>query len=394
MTALLGVDALYRKESRGKERLVLLNMDTEGRYPPDSFDRYGAARACFEGLQADSYLLPEPDRRVYYDDLCSSTLAFIRWRQAGLSFREQLREFLHVPVRAPADGELDGLRGMIGIFLTGMGYEGDVVAQAAAWEEQNRVPPAVVPELFATLLDEAWDRTEEHVFKIPAPKSDGMRVSTVSGVHYDARCDYLGRTIELNIDPVLTRPSLKRLAIREGYPGHYVQFKIRETMAAEGLAAPDGLLSVANTASSSVTQGIADDGIRMIKWESTKDDEVQGLMNLHRAGIGAGAAWRLHALGWPEELVADWLSQQTLIGGAGWVKKRMRFIAAPSRAVLPWSDWWGEQAVVPAGRYVPEGKRDDFLRFLYGRMHSISSVGMFDGPSTLPWHRTELMDWS
>jgi len=58
------------------------------------------------------------------------------------------------------------------------------------------------------------------------------------------------RTVELNIDPTLTRPALKHLAVHECYPGHYVQFKLREAWYASGEAPADGLLSVVNTASS------------------------------------------------------------------------------------------------------------------------------------------------
>jgi len=395
MTALLGVDALYREESGDGEGLVVLNMDTEGAYAADDFTRYGEARACFEDLQADAASLPEADRRIYYDDLCHSTLSFIRWRQGGLPFKQQLGEFLHVPAESPTDEQLDGLRRMMRILLTSMGHAGDLAAQAAAWEEQNRVPSDSVPEVLTGFLDEAWHRTEEHMFEIPAPKSDGMKVATVSGVAYNARCDYLARTIELNVDPILTRPALKHLAVHEGYPGHYVQFKMRETMAAERTAAPDVLLSVVNTASSSVFEGIADRGLWQIKWETTNDDHLQGLMNLYRAGIGAGAAWRLHALEWPEQAVTDWLRDQSLIGGEGWVDNRIRFISAPSRAALIWSYWWGEQSVGPAGQGVADEDLGDYFRFLYGRMHSIRSVGMFKGGiGSLPWDNDPGLSWS
>ena len=161
-----------------------------------------------------------------------------------------------------------------------------------------------------------------------------MRLLPVSGVPYNARCDYLHRSIELNTDPILTRPGLKHLAVHEGYPGHYVQFKLREKAVREGAAPADGLLSVVNTASSSVFEGIADAGIAMLEWLETDDDQLQALMNRYRAGIGTGAAWRLHALGWPAERVADWLHSRSLAGGEGWVQNRMKFIAAPARAVL------------------------------------------------------------
>jgi len=56
----------------------------------------------------------------------------------------------------------------------------------------------------------------------------------------------------------------------------------------------------------------------------------------------------------------------------------MRFIAAPARAVLLWSYWWGEAIVTPAYLQVPTGRRAEFLQYLYGRMHSNQTVAMFN----------------
>lgn len=377
MAGLLGLDAIYRAESADGEGLAVLNMDTEGAHGPEPFAAYADAHAFFAELRREAAALPEGDRRTYYDQLCHSTLAFIEWRTKGLSFGDQLRDFLHVPVAPASDRELDDLRSDLKRLLEGMGYGGDLAAQCAAWEDRNRVPADEVPAVLTDLLAEAWTRTEERVVRIPAPPSDGMRVSAVSGVAYNARCDYLNRTIDLNVDPVLTRPALKHLAVHEGYPGHYVQFKLRETWAREGRAPADVLLSVVNTASSSVFEGIADAGMEAVGWVESDDDRFQMVMNRYRAGIGTGAAWRLHALGQPAGEVTDWLRAQSLVGGDGWVENRMRFIAAPSRAVLIWSYWWGEASVAPAwARVLPE-RRDDFVRFLYGRMHSNDTVGMF-----------------
>lgn len=377
MTGLLGVDALYRAESGDGEGLAVLNMDTEATYRAEPFGDYGDARPFVEDLRRRAAALPEADRRRYYDQLCRSTLAFLDWRTRGLELGDQLRDFLHVPVAPASDKELDGLRLDLKRLLDGMGYAGDLPTQCAAWEARNRVPADEVPEVLTDLLTQAWTRTEERVVEIPAPPADGMNVSPVTGVAYNARCDYLNRTIELNTDPVLTRPALKHLAVHEGYPGHYVQFKLRETWAREGTAPADVLLSVVNTASSSVFEGIADAGMEAVGWVESDDDRLQAVMNRYRAGIGTAAAWRLHALGRPVGEVTDWLRGQSLVGGDGWVENRMRFIAAPSRAVLIWSYWWGEASVAPAWANVPDGRRDDFVRFLYGRMHSNDTVGMF-----------------
>lgn len=377
IAALLGVDALYRAESGDEAGLAVLNMDVEGRYAPEPFEDYAAARARLEALRLHAGGLPEPDRRVYYDRLCRSTLAFARWRERGLPFERQLADFLHVPASPASGAELDALRLDLRALLDGMGYGGDLRAQCAAWEERNRVPPEDVPGVLASLLEEAWDRTEERLVRIPAPRSDGMRVRAVSGAAFNARCDYPGRTIDLNTDPTLTLPALKHLAVHEGCPGHYVQFKLREALEREGSAPADVLLSVVNTASSSVFEGIADAGVEMLDWVDSDDDRVQALVNRYRAGIGTVAAWKLHAAGEPEAAVADWLREASLVGGDGWVDNRMRFIAAPARGALIWSYWWGERVVAPAWRGVPPERREDFLRFLYGRMHCNESVGMF-----------------
>ncbi len=354
---------------------VVLNM-SGGRHRPEAFKDYPEAAARFSDLRQQAASLPEADRRRYYDQLCHSTLAFIRWRQGNLAFTEQLSDFLHVPAEPASDAELDSLRRQMRDLLTSMGYSGDLPAQFAAWEARNRVPADEVPGVLAGLLDAAWDRTEERLH-IPADKSDGMRVVPVSGVAFNARCDYLERKIELNTDPVLTRQGLKHLTVHEAYPGHYVQFKLRETWYREGLATADGLLSVVNTASSSPFEGIADNGMHLIEWVETDDDRLQALLGRYRSGIGTGAAWRLHALGWSEAKVTEWLRAQSLAGGEGWVSGRMRFISAPSRAVLIWSYWWGEASVAPAYRQVPVERRPEFLRYLYGRMHSIQTVAMF-----------------
>lgn len=387
-TALLGVDALYVNEQAGKlppappgsteaamrERLVVLNMSTT--HQPEPFADYANARERFTELQTRAETLPEPDRRLYYRQCCHSTLAFIRWRKGALPFTGQIEDFLHVPAAPAGDAELNILRREMRNLLKTIGYTGDLTAQFAAWEERHRVPPDEVEGVLNELLDEAWDRTVARI-DLPAPKSDGMRVITETGAPYNARCNYRERRVHLNIDPILTRPTLKHLAVHECYPGHYTQFKLRETWYREGITPADGLLSIVNAASSCTFEGIADNGMAVLDWLDTDDDRLSALMTRYRAGIGTGAAWRLHALGWHEKATEDWLRAQTFVGGEGWVANRMRFIAAPHRCALIWSYWWGEQAVAPVWHRTAPERRGDFLRFLYGQMHSPQSVALF-----------------
>lgn len=378
MTALLGLDALYRAESHDGEGVAVVNLDLDRRYAADAFGSYSDARACFARLLADAAALPEADRRVYYDDLCHSTLAFIKWRDAGSPLTEQIKDFLHVPAEpAPAE-ELEALQREMSELLSRMGYKGDIRQQCAAWEDTVRVPAEKVPDVLEALLDEAWKRTEARLLKIPRPQSDGMHVVPVRGVAFNARCNYLNRRIELNVDPTLTRPGLKHLAVHEGYPGHYVQFTMRATLAERNEAPADVLLSIVNSASSSIFEGIGDSGITMLDWMESDDDRVQALMNVYRAGIGTEAAWQFHALKWSEEEVAESLAQRSLVGGDGWVANRVKFIQSPSRAVLIWSYWWGERVVTGAWNRVQPARRSDFMHFLHSRMHSNRSIEMFE----------------
>jgi hypothetical protein len=193
-TALLGVDALYRAESGDEEGLVVVNMATSTHQPED-FESYVAARDRFEQLSAQAADLPEPDRCRYYEQLCQSTLAFMDWRQGDLPLSDQLNGFLHVPAEPASDAELDALRGEMRSLLNSMCYDGDLVSQSAAWETRNRVPPDEVSGVIDELMAEAWDRTDERL-PIPATKSDAMRVVPVSGVAFNARCNYLERKIE------------------------------------------------------------------------------------------------------------------------------------------------------------------------------------------------------
>jgi len=374
-SALLGVDALYRNESQDEDGLVVLNMGAET-LSPAVYTDYAAATDAWQTLARDAATLPEPDRRRYYAQLCGSTLAFMQWRAEGLPFADQLSRFLHVPAAPASEAELDALRDELRQLWNGLGYSGDLEAQAAAWQARNRVPADEVAGTLAALFDEAWDRTER-VLPIPAPKSDGMRVRGVSGVAFNARCNYLERKVELNTDPVLTRPGLKHLAVHECYPGHYVQFKLREVLYAQGKAPADNLLSVVNTASSSPFEGIADHGLFLLDWIESDDDRVQHALTRYRSGIGTVAAWKLHALGEAEATVRDWLRANALVGGEGWVDNRLRFIAAPARAVLIWSYWWGQGVVTSAYDAIPPHQRADYLDFLYGRMHSLQTVAMF-----------------
>lgn len=382
--ALLGLDALYaaeqhKPESSGAsdiERLVVLNLSST--HAPERLATYDEAIIRFSTLGLEALALPEPDRRTYYREASESAVAFAEWRLRDLPFADQIRRFLHVPPEPAGEQALGALRFEMRRLLNELGYSGDLETQFHAWESRHRVPRDEIVPTLESLLDEAWDRTAE-LIDIPAEKSDYMRVSAVSGVPFNAQCDFAGRQIRLNIDPILTMPSLRHLAVHEGCPGHYLQFKRRQAAYLAGKSPADGLLSVVNTASSAPFEGIADHGLAVIGWDRDLDGRLAAVLARYRSGIATRAAWRLHAERWDSRQVRDELRRDALVGGEGWVDNRMRFISRADRSALIWSYWQGEPNVAaPWNAALAAGAEwDSWISFVYDRMHSIRSLEMY-----------------
>ncbi|MCB0049808.1 MAG: hypothetical protein KDE24_09730, partial [Caldilinea sp.] len=64
--ALLGVDSLYRRESKDEDGLVVVDM-SHGALQPAPYAEYADAIAAWQELKRDAAGLPEADRRRYYD---------------------------------------------------------------------------------------------------------------------------------------------------------------------------------------------------------------------------------------------------------------------------------------------------------------------------------------
>jgi hypothetical protein len=383
-TALLGLDALFALEQSKPatssdsdiERLVVLNLSST--HEPEAFGSYDDATARFTELKREAGNLPEPDRKLYYGQVCASALAFITWRTTGLDLEKQIERFLHVPAKPASEKELDALRGQMRALLDDLGYAGELATQFQSWESAQRVPVDEIVDTLNELLSDAWDRTAA-IMTIPAEKSDGMKVDLVSGVPYNAMCDFSTRIIRLNSDPILTRPSLKHLAVHEGYPGHFVQFTRRRAAYLEGRSPADGLLSVVNTASSTPFEGIADCGLSVIGWDDDLDGQLAALLARYRSGLGTRAAWRLHAENWELVRVRDELTRDALVGGEGWVENRLKFLSSHARSALIWSYWRGEPSVQSVWSRVKDNPEqwDSYFTWTYDRMHSVQSLALF-----------------
>jgi hypothetical protein len=369
----LGLDRLHRAANPDDAwGLVVLNMSS---LEPTVFADFAHARETFEHLERDAQALETPDRHVYYSELCRSALGVIDWNQRAMDLDEQVTRFLAAP-SVPAQPEaLEQLRAQLHNALGGLGFAGTLETRAAAWEAAHRVDPGDLETTMNALIAEARERCTALFGPIDCPNPT---VHIVSAVGFNARCDFARLRIELNRDPILTRPALKHLVLHEVFPGHCLQFEWRRRAAQEGWGYEDALLSLVKSASSPLFEGLADIGGQLLDWENP-DDLVQNLMGRYRAGLGTVAAHGLHALGWTLPEAATYLRRHALIGGEGWVQNRLAYIAGRGRGAHIWSYWLGEQRLRPLVAPQPDHAT---LRFLYGRTHSLASVALQKGQET------------
>ncbi len=372
--ATMGIDALYRAEGKGEDDdgLVVLNM---AQVQPEPFEDYAAARDALADLAREALSLPEPDRRLYYTQACTSLSSFCAWRQGRLPrMSDQIGLFLHADPAPATQAQLDFWRSRLRGLLTDLGYTGDLPEQIAAWEQKNLVPPDEVEGYMNELLAEARERCGQI---LPLPENDFYHCVTVSSGPFNARSDYTHRQVVVNTAPILTTQKIKHLVCHEVYPGHFMQFTLRRQAWERGEGGLDGTLSVCNHASSCTFEGIADAGIYFLDWDEGLDDQVCMLIADIQSALGTAASYRLHTLGWEPDRVEAYLRDNAPGGGEGWVANRMKFIQDPARAALIWSYWRGDEGVFPVWQRVAPEDRPRFFQYIYGRLHTVQSLQLF-----------------
>lgn len=373
--ATMGVDALYRRETGFTDLhdgLVVLNM---ANVEPAAYESYQAAQSHLAELAQKALALPEPDRRLYYAQACTSLWSFCQWRQDQLpSMSSQIGLFLHADPAPASQAALDVYSGELYRMLGEAGYAGSLKQRIDAWEQKNLVPADEVQGTMDEMMVEARRRTGEI---LPLPEGDYYRCETVSGGPFNASSDYGNRRVIINTDPILTTQKLKHLVCHEVYPGHFMQFTLRRQAWEQGVGGLDGTLSVCNHSSSCTFEGIADCGIRFLDWEEGIDDRISGLVSVIQSALGTAASYQMHTLGWENVQVEDFLRKNAPGGGEGWVNNRMGFISDPARAALISSYWRGDEGVFPVWERVEKADRPRFFTYIYNRLHTIQSMQLF-----------------
>ncbi|MEH7332510.1 hypothetical protein V7161_07735 [Neobacillus drentensis] len=375
----LGMDEFYRKRysssteaSLDKEGLVPINLTSE---KPNQYDSWEEILSELNHLRSRYVFIQSEIRRNYMQQQIGSLITLANWCSGKeISFREKVRGLLYVNENPFSIAERNELHQKLDALLSKRGLAGSLTEKVWKWEHAQRVPFLKLESVLKDLLSEAKKRVVEKMF----PEMEDVEVTPVivTGVPYSAYCDYVGGKMYINGDLSYTYEALKHLVSHESFPGHTTHMRIREIAVQSGCTPLDAALVITNTASSSVFEGIGDNGINFIDWVNTIDDEIYSVYQEIKSISGINAAHMIHAEQKSDNEVAAFL-KEFAFGEEIWIQSRLRFFKHSLRAPFIYSYWRGNEAVKEVYRNVSENKKPLFYQFLYKNMLSADTVKQF-----------------
>ena len=380
LTALaVGMDQLERRLSQGNGALdgeglipIYLGDDLVSAVVLETWDQVFMRLDQLE-LEANAY--PPSSRRVFLIAMIDSLRAAAQlFNGAELSFSEKLERLVGVSAQAVPAEQLENMRIKLEIMLDAAGYkQGSLSERVGRWENERFLASEKIEATFKALMLEAQRRTDAMVF---ATKDYRMKLNLVRGVPYTARCNFNQGLMDLNGDLEFTPSALKHLVAHEVFPGHSTQLLYTLKAAQQGSSTPDVLLCTANTVVGTIQEGIGDQGIHLIDWISNDDDAIFMALRRLRSAAATSAAWYQMGENWTLERVRQFL-QNTAFPQTAWLEGRLRFAAHPFRGPFIASYWFGDEAVREVRERTNPSNRKAFIEYLYTKMHTPSSLGMF-----------------
>ncbi|WP_043800969.1 hypothetical protein [Deinococcus gobiensis] len=386
LTALTtGMDQLERRLSRGHGVL-----DSEGLVPiylgdhlvaPEAFEDWDAVQHTISELERDAAQLPAGPRRVFLEDMFRSLRTAARlFEGEELSFKEKLEGLIGIPAQPIPTDQIEDMKLDIDRVLRRAGYEhGSVAERVARWETEQAIAPDGLEAEFVRLMADAQARTDALIY----PTGDyQMRLNTLRGVPFTARCNFNEGQMDLNVDLSFTRAALKHLVAHEVFPGHSTQLLLTRDWAEQGRSTADVLLCTTNAVTGCVQEGIGDQGVHLIDWIEDDGDLLHRALRRLRSATATSAAWYQMGENWPEARVIAYLEEHSY-GQRPWIEGRVRFASYPFRGPFIGSYWFGDEAVREVRERTGPEDRRAFIDYLYGQMHSPRSLLMFSPRSSV-----------
>jgi tetrahydromethanopterin S-methyltransferase subunit G len=370
----LGIDALGAETARRSgnddyEDLVPIFIG-EGLARPQVFAAWEDVGRALDDLASSVGSFEDAARKLFLFGMIRSLRASAKFFAGGdIEFEEKVRDLVGVPAQTVPDAEIDAIHARIDRLLARRGFTSGTLAQRVeAWQVGRYLDPDDIPAVFEHLMATAKERTDAMIW----PTGDyTMRLNAVRDVPYAGRCSFVRGEMDINLDVLVTRSSLKHLVCHEVFPGHSTQLLSTLAVAKSGEAPLDALLCTTNAVTGAVQEGIGDQGIDLIDWVEDEDDAAQIELRRLQTATGTNAAWHLHCSGWTREASIAYL-HDVGFGQRSWATVRTAMALHPFRGIFLASYWFGNETV-KALREEPAG-HERLVDALFREVHSIASL--------------------
>lgn len=371
-----GMDNFFRRNSiEGTES----SLNDEGLVPvnltditPNNYTNWEEIILDFNNLKKEFRTLKSELRSFYMLKQIDSLLNLIKWsKEEDLDFRVQVRGFLFVNENPFTKQECERLHYRLQEKFKSIGLTADIHSNYSKWSHDRLIPKKEVESTLEQLFDETKEKVVENMF--PEVESVDVKVEIAHDIPFSAYCDYVNKKMIINGDYDYTYESLKHLAAHEVFPGHMTHLHIREAEYKKGNVPADSALVITNTASSPIFEGIGDNGLNFINWNTTVNDEISDLLQQIKSIAGMNSSYLLNELGRTPNEVEKFL-KDFAFGQEEWIDSRMRFISHPLRGPFIYSYYRGYEGVHEIYKDLPKDRHANFFRFIYENMLSIEEL--------------------
>ena len=368
----LGIDALGARTARAAgdadyEDLVPIFIG-EGLVEPQRFDDWESVENALASLKLDIGSVHDEARKLFLFEMVRSLRASATFFSgAQIGFEEKVRNLVGVPAETVSDAEIEAIHAHLDRLLARRGFtSGSLAERVDAWQIGRYLNPDDIPAVFDALMTIAKERTDAMIW----PTGDyTMRLNAVRNVPYAGRCSFVRGEMDINLDVLVTRSSLKHLVCHEVFPGHSTQLLSTLAVAKTGEAPLDALLCTANAVTGAVQEGIGDQGIDLIDWVEDEDDAAQIELRRLQTATGTNAAWHLHCSGWTRERSIGYL-RDVGFGQESWATVRTGMALHPFRGIFLASYWFGNETV----KELREAARDRPKRLIDALFREVNSI--------------------
>jgi tetrahydromethanopterin S-methyltransferase subunit G len=370
----LGIDALGAETARRSgnddyEDLVPIFIG-EGLARPQVFAAWEDVGRALDDLASSVGSFEDAARKLFLFGMIRSLRASAKFFAGGdLEFEEKVRDLVGVPAQTVPEAEIDAIHARIDRLLARRGFTSGTLAQRVeAWQVGRYLDPDDIPAVFEHLMATAKERTDAMIW----PTGDyTMRLNAVRDVPYAGRCSFVRGEMDINLDVLVTRSSLKHLVCHEVFPGHSTQLLSTLAVAKSGEAPLDALLCTTNAVTGAVQEGIGDQGIDLIDWVEDEDDAAQIELRRLQTATGTNAAWHLHCSGWTREASIAYL-RDVGFGQVSWATVRTAMALHPFRGIFLASYWFGNETVKALRE--EHARHERLVDALFREVHSIASL--------------------